>query len=492
MQESNNYILHKILIFKITLAIAIFLSTFSGLAQQNSGIELLRNGPMSQWEWVATNNHEDPIIFELEKRLNDCDGVETVTIIKKTVYSSSKSDRGNTYIDDYGFNCSVSSNGDREHTKEYTILSRKFKEKKSNTSSSNTQTNSSSSSETPSCPGCTPAQIKEKEMAAKNKKRNNYSSSSQTNSSDSYNYSSNENSYSSANSSYSSTNSTSESSYQKKQREANAKWDAQQKANEQAKRDYYDQSIRRKQDIQRQNELVKQAGNIAANAINHYQKQNAANDARKAEYRRQLAEERRESEEEERREAADRRLEAERRQAEREEKERISNAQSSFLDNLYDKKIPVVVDSKEVFFVIISRNYDEQKISISPFSLFANSEYELPYKVDVIKDFKSKLSKPYVYVQGPYKSLEEQKNAVAAFQTNARNNYVSYSLIKFTYKPEFVSSSNKNADFWGEKKTNNTEPKKNVETEDFWGEKTSPKTKPKTKTKTKTKKSIWD
>jgi hypothetical protein len=77
MQKSNNYTHFKILIFEITLAIAISLSTFSGFAQQNLGIELLRNGSMSQWEWVATNNHEDPIIFELEKRLNDCDGVET-------------------------------------------------------------------------------------------------------------------------------------------------------------------------------------------------------------------------------------------------------------------------------------------------------------------------------------------------------------------------------------------------------------------------------
>ena len=139
-----------------------------------------------------------------------------------------------------------------------------------------------------------------------------------------------------------------------------------------------------------------------------------------------------------------------------------------------------------MFFIVISRKYHEKKIYISPFSLFANSENELPYKVDVIKDFKSKLSKPYVYLQGPYKSLEEQKNAVAAFQTNARNNYVSYSLLKFTYKPEFVSSSNKNGDFWGEKKTNNSEPKKNVETEDFWGEKKS------TEPKVKPKKSIWD
>ena len=449
MQESNNYTDFKILIFKITLAIAISLSTFSGFAQQNSGIELLRNGPMSQWEWVATNNHEDPIIFELERRENDCDGIETVTIIKKTIYSSSKSDRGNTYIDDYGFNCSVSSNGDREYTKEWTILSRKFKEKKSNTSSSNTQTNSS----------------------------------------DSYDYSSNQSSYSS-NSSYSnsdySSNSTSESIYQKNQREATDKWDAQQKANKQATADYYAKAKAQQQHYDELNAIAIKGINQVAGLFSDIQRDRAANKARMLA---EEQEERREEAERERREAAKRRLErleAERRQAEREEQKRIINAQFNFLDKLLDKKIPVVVDSKEVFFIVISRKYHEKKIYISPFSLFANSENELPYKVDVIKDFKSKLSKPYVYLQGPYKSLEEQKNAVAAFQTNARNNYVSYSLLKFTYKPEFVSSSNKNGDFWGEKKTNNSEPKKNVETEDFWGEKKS------TEPKVKPKKSIWD
>lgn len=418
MQESNNYTDFKILIFKITLAIAISLSTFSGFAQQNSGIELLRNGPMSQWVWVATNNHEDPIIFELERRVNDCDGIETVTIIKKTIYSSSKSDRGNTYIDDYGFNCSVSSKGDREHTKEYTILSRKFKEKKSSTSSSNTQTNSS----------------------------------------DSYDYSSNESSYSS-NSSYSnsdySSSTPSESIYQKNQREATDKWDAQQKANKQATRDYYAKAQAQQQHNDELNAIAIKGINQVAGLISDIQRDRAANKAR------MLAEE-----QEERREAAERRLEverleAERRQAQREENERIF-AQFSFIDNFYDKKIPVVVDSKEVFFIIISRKYHEKKIYISPFSLFANSENELPYKVDVIKDFKSKISRPYVYVQGPYKSLDEQKNAVAAFQTKARNNYVSYSLLKFTYKPEFVSSSNNNGDFWGEKKSTEAKSKKTI------------------------------
>ncbi|AFU68112.1 putative serine-rich protein [Psychroflexus torquis ATCC 700755] len=479
MQESNNYTDFKILILKITLAIVISLSTFSGFAQQNSGIELLRNGPMSQWKWVATNNHEDPIVFELEKRLNDCDGVETVTIIKKTIYSSSKSDRGNTYIDDYGFNCSVSSKGDREYTKEYTILSRKFKEKKSNTSSSNTQTNSSSSSGVPSCSGCTPDQIRQMQIAAQ---------SSQNNSSDSYDYSSNESSYSSnssnSNSDYSS-NSTSESIYQKRQRE-----DAEAKARQSRAR----QDAQRRADAQvasnqRKVDQMNATSDNIMNEINKIADQRnaqirAESEAKDAEYARRKEEKERESAERNERLRLDR-LEYIRLQAEREEKERISNAQSSFLDNLYDKKIPVVVDSKEVFFLIISRNNDEKQIYISPFSLFANGENELPYKIDVIKDFKSKVSKPYVYAQGPYNSLEEQKNAVANFQSKARNNYVSYSLLKFTYKPKFESSSNKNGDFWGEKKTNSTEPKKNVETEDFWGEK-------KTSQKPKPKKSIWD
>ncbi|MFT4800712.1 MAG: hypothetical protein ACI87N_000568 [Flavobacteriales bacterium] len=460
MQESTNYTDFKILIFKITLAIAISLSTFSGFAQQNSGIELLRNGPMSQWEWVATNNHEDPIIFELERRENDCDGVETVTIIKKTIYSSSKSDRGNTHIDDYGFNCSVSSNGDREYTKEWTILSRKFKEKKGNTDDPNTETNSSSS---------------------------------QNNSSDSYDYSDNDNTDYSSNgtSSYSSRNSssntTSESIYQQRQREAAEASAAQQRARQNAQRRADAQVASNQRKVDQMNRVSDNITNqIDQFAEQHNARIRAESAARDVKYARQkaLREEEEAIRSEERRIAI---IEANRRRDERKEKERISSAQFNFLESIYDKKIPVVVNSKEVYFIIICRNYDEEKIYLSPFSLYANSENEIPYKVDVIKDFKSKASQPYVFLQGPYNSLEEQKNAVATFQSNARNNYVSYSLLKFTYKPKLENITNKNVDFWGEKKNNNTEPKKNVETEDFWGEKkTSQKPKPKTK------KSIWD
>jgi hypothetical protein len=110
---------------KKNLTTFLLLVAFTCFSQTDSGIELVKKGPISQWKWVATNNHKQPVIFELKQKLTDCEGKVSVIIKKKTIYNTTK--KGSTYIDDYGFKCGLSG---KVYKKEYTFLSRKFKSKK--------------------------------------------------------------------------------------------------------------------------------------------------------------------------------------------------------------------------------------------------------------------------------------------------------------------------------------------------------------------------
>ncbi|WP_366187108.1 hypothetical protein [Flavobacterium ovatum] len=175
---------------------------------------------------------------------------------------------------------------------------------------------------------------------------------------------------------------------------------------------------------------------------------------------------------------------------ERAQKERIENARSNFMNGIQDMDMPVVVNKKEVFFIIITKMNNEDKIEISPFSLIANTDNILPYKIDIVSDYKKITGRNSIFVQGPYYTFDEQKKAISSFQKNAKNNYTSYSLIKYSYEDQFNKAASLNQDFGGKEATN-TPSTTTSESTDFWGEKTTKKTNTTKKTET-TKSSIWE
>jgi hypothetical protein len=299
----------------------------------------------------------------------------------------------------------------------------------------------------------------------KTKQKNELEENKNDDSSNSYDYSNNKNSSDSDNNnnSYSSSNTSYKRSYQKKQREATDMWNAQKKINDKAKRDYYAQVNKKKQYYDQLNKGAIDGINKIAGMVSKLQQQKARNNAIKAQYAREQAQN---AEIREMEEKAEKRLERIKARMKFEEKERIKNAQSSFLDKIKDHNISVLANKKELFFIIITISEKENKIEISPFSLFANNDNLLPYKIDVISDFKKKTGKSEVFMQGPFNTFEEQKKDVEDFQMNAKNSYVSYSLTKYSYLSRYNRRNTQNTDFWGEKKKSTK--KKKTKTKSIW------------------------
>jgi len=98
----------------------VFFSQLS-FSQSDAGLELQKKGSKSKWKWVKTNNYKKAVVLEIQKTLTDCDGKTTVTIIKRTVYSTIG--KKSEYFDDYGHGCS----GSNFFKKEYKVISSKFK-----------------------------------------------------------------------------------------------------------------------------------------------------------------------------------------------------------------------------------------------------------------------------------------------------------------------------------------------------------------------------
>lgn len=302
------------------------------------------------------------------------------------------------------------------------------------------------------------------------------------NTSESYDYSENS-SYSNSSSQYNtnSSNIPSESIYQKRQREANEIKAAQQRSREKAQRRadaQYAENERKINNMNRAADNFKSSINQIADQYNARIKAEAAErEARAAAYQRRKAEE------------EEARLKERRRQSrERAERVRISEAQNSFYSTINDKQIPVVVNKNKLYFIIITKLNNEKKIEIAPFSLVANNEKELPYKIDVINDYKNKTGRNNAFIQGPYNTFDEQKRTVSSLQIKAQNNYLSSRLIKYSYASKFNATASENKDFWGDSSKKNNSTKSNSTDTDFWGEKKT-NTKVKTKTKSST---IWD
>lgn len=108
---------------KTFMVLMFLLSTVTfDYSQSLAGVELIKEGKKSEWKWVVYNNHKKAVVLEIKKVKTDCDGNVTTTITKRTIYSTANKEPQN--LDDYGFKCS----GSEYYNKQYTVLSKKFKE----------------------------------------------------------------------------------------------------------------------------------------------------------------------------------------------------------------------------------------------------------------------------------------------------------------------------------------------------------------------------
>lgn len=159
------------------------------------------------------------------------------------------------------------------------------------------------------------------------------------------------------------------------------------------------------------------------------------------------------------------RLKKEKLEREKLEKKRIEDAKYTFMNSLTDHNMPILAKQAITYFIIVAKNSREE-IQFAKLNLVSNEQNELPYKIDVINEFKKQNNKQNVFLYGPYNNIQQQQSKLTQLKRDARNNYINIaSDINYqTQLNKKTTTTPTNTDFWGNKK----QPTKTTNKNSFW------------------------
>jgi hypothetical protein len=230
---------------------------------------------------------------------------------------------------------------------------------------------------------------------------------------------------------------------------------------------------------QRQANLTN-AGNTVLNAIDNMSRQADANRARQtaiydAEARQRSAERAAKSEREtiefkKRKDAIEKKIrDREELEAKAERERLIDESQREFANSLEDQPIPLLVATDKVFFFMVDTFWDPSHIRFAPFKIFADVNKQIPYRKDIIDDFKLKTNEYGYKIYGPYNSRSDLENAMKNMAAQAERIQISRERdLSYTYVPEKKSKTNSETDFWGNKTNTKQKPTKKKKDNSFW------------------------
>jgi hypothetical protein len=139
-----------------------------------------------------------------------------------------------------------------------------------------------------------------------------------------------------------------------------------------------------------------------------------------------------------------------------------------FLSTLADQKIPIIAPQPETYFFMLNQLSDST-MSVSMFNVFVNSQNQLPYKVDLVKDYQKTVGVTKSWLYGPFKTTQEAQLKLNDIALNAFTGF-----FDLTHDVYFVHGTGTGAnpvimdagDFWG---TGIKSQQKNTTSDDFWG-----------------------
>ena len=156
--------------------------------------------------------------------------------------------------------------------------------------------------------------------------------------------------------------------------------------------------------------------------------------------------------------------------------------QSDYMNTIVDHEIPILVETKKNYFFFVSK-INTTSVNLSKFHVYANKGNELPYKVDMVREFKARYDDKNVCIYGPYKNEFSRDMQYNLIRDDGLNSHISVDERSFYLKnnkfDEDSSSTtdNNKYDFWGNIKTNT---------------KKEPNPNPKSELKPKSNKGFWD
>ena len=164
-------------------------------------------------------------------------------------------------------------------------------------------------------------------------------------------------------------------------------------------------------------------------------------------------------------------LQEEREAAERARQAAIQEVQTSFINALTHSQFPYSAPYSNNYFFFVSVESENELSFSNVFVVPAKANQQLPYRSDIISDFKNKTGKKNSWIQGIYGSAGEAQMAQSVYRTEASKSHLSirpmvpYNFhVGYTTSNSTVSSSPEGNDsFWGNSKDDeiaSTEPSK--------------------------------
>jgi hypothetical protein len=140
----------------------------------------------------------------------------------------------------------------------------------------------------------------------------------------------------------------------------------------------------------------------------------------------------------------------------RRQKEIMREYQAEFKSLLVDNNLSIVplIPQTLVFIVNVEEN---NAVSFSLFNLQPNNYGELPYKINLMKDYQTKTGKTQSYLYGPYKSLDQAEEeikkiafmAFLGFHEVKQDIVYTYGQGQSTAAPTESAPASSSDDFWG-------------------------------------------
>jgi hypothetical protein len=154
--------------------------------------------------------------------------------------------------------------------------------------------------------------------------------------------------------------------------------------------------------------------------------------------------------------------EAERMKKEREQLEMLNRKRRSFFETYTRSKYSRTGGCKLSYFFFLNKE-GNAVISFSQiFSIPKNSTNQLPFRIDIEKNYKSQTNKNQVFLKGPFCSSDEAIKQAQLIASVANDNIIAvYDEVSYSYYSRHLTISN---DFWGE----SNKIQKKAE-DDFWG-----------------------
>ncbi len=165
---------------------------------------------------------------------------------------------------------------------------------------------------------------------------------------------------------------------------------------------------------------------------------------------------------------------------ERIKQEKMKEQRIKYISHLNDATFPIEAPNVDNYFFFVVQE-EEQILSFSEiFNAPAKFDNSLPYKSDLISDFKRSKNKEKVWVQGVFESEEHAKAAKKVIAGSALNHSFQFAdEIPYKFTPSYSTATSQNAtqnevDYWGTKSSDKNENNSKIteqtqSSNNYWG-----------------------